>query len=131
MKVADEAPAATVTDAGTVAAETLEVRVTVNPPVGAALLMVTVPTEPAGASTVAGLSDSPVTDCAATMPGRSRATSNSRSLIGRLVVLLGVGRTISTEMSVFPFKYSCVSVGMRTAGATPCMNVLAKVNFTD
>jgi hypothetical protein len=42
LKVADEAPAATVTDAGTVRVELVLVRVTAAPPVGAALVSVTV-----------------------------------------------------------------------------------------
>jgi hypothetical protein len=42
LKVADVAPAATLTDAGTVSVELVLVRVTVAPPVGAACVSVTV-----------------------------------------------------------------------------------------
>jgi hypothetical protein len=42
VKVADEAPAATVTDAGTVRTELVLVKVTIAPPVGAAWVRVTV-----------------------------------------------------------------------------------------
>jgi hypothetical protein len=42
VKVADVAPAGTVTDAGTVRAELVLVKVTIAPPVGAAWLRVTV-----------------------------------------------------------------------------------------
>ena len=49
-------PAATVVDAGTVADPELLVRVTVNPPLGAAPVMVTVPVEDVPPRTEAGLS---------------------------------------------------------------------------
>jgi hypothetical protein len=45
LKVADEAPAATVTDVGTVRVELVLVRVTMAPPVGAACVSVTVQVE--------------------------------------------------------------------------------------
>jgi hypothetical protein len=58
VKFADVAPAATVTDAGTVAAELLLESETVTPPDGAAALRVTVPVDDAPPVTLAGLSDS-------------------------------------------------------------------------
>ena len=45
LKVADEAPAATVTDVGMLRVELVLVRVTMEPPVGAAWLSVTVQVE--------------------------------------------------------------------------------------
>jgi hypothetical protein len=58
VNVALVAPAATVTDAGAVAAEVLfEDKVTVIPPVGAGPLSVTVPVEGVPAVTVVGLSE--------------------------------------------------------------------------
>ena len=54
------APAATVTEEGTVAEERLLVRVTVLPPLGAAPLSVTVPVELVPPVTVVGLSANPV-----------------------------------------------------------------------
>ena len=53
-KVALVAPAATVTLAGTVAAVELPDNVTTAPPVGAALVNVTVPVEEAGPTTLVG-----------------------------------------------------------------------------
>jgi len=55
VKVAVVAPAATVTEAGTVADAELPLRVTVTPPVGAALLIVTVPVEEFPPTTELGL----------------------------------------------------------------------------
>jgi len=55
VKVAVVAPAATVTEAGTVAEPELLVRATVRPPVGAALVMVTVPVEEFPPTTEVGL----------------------------------------------------------------------------
>jgi hypothetical protein len=57
-KVALVAPAGTVTLAGVVAAAELSESVTTAPPVGAALVRVAVPVEPAGPTTLAGLTDS-------------------------------------------------------------------------
>lgn len=54
VKVALVAPAGTVTEAGTVALELLEERFTATPPVGAAPVRVTVPTEEAPPATVFG-----------------------------------------------------------------------------
>jgi hypothetical protein len=51
------APAAIVTVAGTVAAELVDARLTVSPPVGAGSLVVTVPVEEAPPTTEVGLSD--------------------------------------------------------------------------
>jgi hypothetical protein len=60
VKVAVVAPAATVTDAGTwAAAVLLEVRLTTAPPVGAALLSVTVPVEEVPPATDVGLTLTP------------------------------------------------------------------------
>ena len=50
-------PAATVTDAGTVAAALPEARFTTKPPTGAAALIVTVPVEPTPPMTVVGLTE--------------------------------------------------------------------------
>jgi hypothetical protein len=58
VNVAEVAPAAIVTDAGTVALEPLAVSVTVKPPAPAGLATDTVPVELAGPMTVVGLSDS-------------------------------------------------------------------------
>jgi hypothetical protein len=60
LNAAEVWPARMVTVAGTVAAPKLEVKVIGSPPVGAALEMVTVPTEMAPPTSVAGLSDSAV-----------------------------------------------------------------------
>ena len=62
VKVPVVAPAATVTEAGTVAADVLlDVRLTTNPPTGAAELSVTVPVElPIPPVTDVGLSDTAV-----------------------------------------------------------------------
>jgi len=68
VNVALVAPAGTETVAGTVAAEVLlDVRFTVRPPVGAALLIVTVPVELVPPVTVVGLTDTPVTVGAVTV----------------------------------------------------------------
>jgi len=68
VKVAVVAPAATVTEAGTVAAAVLEeVRVTTSPPVPAALAKVTVPVDGVTPATVDGLSDSERTVAAVTV----------------------------------------------------------------
>lgn len=61
-KVAINAPAATVTFAGTVAAELLLVRATVHPPVGAAAVRRTVPCEAVPPVTVVGLTDTVESD---------------------------------------------------------------------
>ena len=58
VKVAVVAPATTVTDAGRVADDELLLRVTVRPPVGAALLMVTVPVDEFPPTTEVGLKTS-------------------------------------------------------------------------
>lgn len=55
VNVAEVAPAATVTEAGSVAALELSLRVTLAPPVGAGPLSVTVPVELVPPTTVAGL----------------------------------------------------------------------------
>lgn len=60
VKVADFAPAATVTDAGTVAFVELEAKVTEKPPEGAAPLIVTVPVEVFPPTTDVGESANPV-----------------------------------------------------------------------
>jgi len=56
-KVAVVEPAATVTDAGTVAAALFEARFTTMPPAGAAALIVTVPVDPSPPMTVVGLTE--------------------------------------------------------------------------
>lgn len=61
LKVADVAPAATVTDAGTVSAESLLVNVTLAPPLGAAPLSVTVQVELIELLMLAGLQDRELT----------------------------------------------------------------------
>jgi len=55
VKVAEVAPAATLTEAGTVTAALLDARATGSPPVGAAELIVTVPVELVPPTTVDGL----------------------------------------------------------------------------
>ena len=55
VKVAEVAPAATVTEAGSAAALELSLRVTLAPPAGAGPLSVTVPVELTPPTTVAGL----------------------------------------------------------------------------
>ena len=68
VKVALDAPAATVTDAGTWAAAVFElVKVTTAPPAGAGPLRVTVPVEDAPPTTEAGLTLTPLN--AADPPG--------------------------------------------------------------
>jgi hypothetical protein len=67
VKVAVVLPAATVTEAGTVAAVVLLVRATEMPPAGAALLKVTVPMEEAPRATLVGLSDTEESAAAAVM----------------------------------------------------------------
>ena len=57
VKVAVVLPAATATVAGTAAATSLLVRATEMPPVGAAVLRVTVPVDTAPRATLAGLRD--------------------------------------------------------------------------
>jgi hypothetical protein len=61
VKVAEVVPAAMLTDAGTVAFVLLDARATETPPVGAALLSVTVPVDVAPASTVVGANVRPAT----------------------------------------------------------------------
>jgi hypothetical protein len=66
VKVAVVAPAGTVTDAGTwAAAVLLDVKLIAAPPVGAALLKVTVPVEETPPCTVAGLTLTPLSAAAA------------------------------------------------------------------
>jgi len=60
VNVAEVAPAGTVTEAGTVALALSDWRLTVIPPVGAAPLSVTVPTEDTPPRTLESESDSPV-----------------------------------------------------------------------
>jgi hypothetical protein len=77
VKAADDAPAGTVTVAGTwAAAVLLEVKLTTAPPVGAGLSRATVPVDDAPPSTVAGLTLTPL-----------RAATAATIVIGRLVLL--------------------------------------------
>jgi len=61
VKVAEVAPEGTVTEAGTVAAALLLVRLTTKPAVGAALEIVTVPVDETLPTTVVGLGESAAT----------------------------------------------------------------------
>jgi len=67
LNVAVVAPAGTVTEVCTVTAALPDDNPTVRPPVGAALLTVTVPVEPFPPTTLAGLKETPVTVMAVTV----------------------------------------------------------------
>lgn len=129
LKVAVVAPEATVTDVGTEEAELLDVRVTANPPLGAAVLMVTVPTEPAGARTVVGLSERLETDCAAPRHGRSNPRSKARNLPGVAAHLRSA--PFASAFFLSPLKDSSVSVERRARDASNFMNLVANGNFTN
>jgi len=97
VKVAEELPAATVTEEGTIALEEFDDRLTIVPPVGAFPLSVTVPVAETPPKTVVGDTDSELSDGALTV---SEAVIVTAAAVAEIVAVAFVATGIVATLNV-------------------------------